>query len=74
MSDEFAQHALGVIGTALYVARAIPSTARVIRTKRVDQGGVAGLVQLPTALAIVWRAYRSQALIQRVSPSAQHPD
>ncbi len=35
--------------------------------------GLAGLVQLPTALIICWRACRP-AFTQPVSPSAQHPD
>jgi uncharacterized protein with PQ loop repeat len=56
LSEELAQHALGVVGTALYIARAIPSTAQVIRTRHVDQGGVVGL-DLLTISGIWWVVY-----------------
>jgi uncharacterized protein with PQ loop repeat len=56
VSEEFLQHALGVIGTALYVARAIPSTVQVIRTRRVDEGGVFGL-DLLTVSGVWWVIY-----------------
>jgi uncharacterized protein with PQ loop repeat len=56
VSEEFLQHALGAIGTALYVARAIPSTVQVIRTRRVDAGGVVGL-DLLTVSGIWWVIY-----------------
>ena len=56
MSEQILKHALGIIGTALYVARAIPSTVQVIRTRRVDEGGVIGL-DLLTVSGIWWVIY-----------------
>ena len=56
MSEEFVKHALAVIGTALYVARAIPSTVQVIRTRQVDAGGIVGL-DLLTVSGIWWVIY-----------------
>ena len=56
MSEELLKHALGAAGTALYVARAIPSTVQVIRTRRVDEGGVVGL-DLLTVSGIWWVIY-----------------
>jgi uncharacterized protein with PQ loop repeat len=56
LSEEFLKHALAVVGTALYVARAIPSTVQVIRTRKVDAGGVVGL-DLLTVSGIWWVIY-----------------
>jgi uncharacterized protein with PQ loop repeat len=45
-----------VIGTVLYVARALPATVQVIRTREVDAGGVIGL-DLLTVSGIWWVVY-----------------
>ena len=56
MSEEFLKQALGVVGTALQIGRAVPSTIEVLRTRRVDAGGAMGL-DLLTVSGLWWVVY-----------------